>query len=297
MKLSEVVDNYWLAKELSFSETTKPGYRRTFSRLISFAGNVEIESITPADVRRFLVSLRDLGCGNRTVSDAWVPLSGLWTWANNEFGIPHVIRGKVERPRFTRTTISPLSHDDLRRLVGVLEKDAQGAMRKTGQRDRALILSMLDTGARVSEICALTVGDYSPRTGRLLIRHGKGDKERFVVVGARTQEAISAWMDRRGQCTKASPLFASNSTGKHLRRDSIKHLFARLGKRAGVDNFHPHRMRHTFAVNFLRNGGNVMTLQMLLGHTDLSMSRRYVALAEQDIDAARQLLPVDALIL
>lgn len=294
MKLSDALQGYWLTKELEFSEQTIPGYRRTFARFVAFMGDCDIEAVTSADVRRFLLHLRnEYELSKRSVSDAWVPLSSLWTWAEIELEIPHIIRGRVKRPPFTKQVIQPFDEQDIRKLLSVVAANALGEKRPTAVRDRAIILTLLDSGVRASELCALTVGDYTERTGQLHVRHGKGDKARVVVVGLRTQKALWRWGAERGHAVGSDPLFPSNYDGGHMRREGLKHLLTRLGKRAGVERVHPHRFRHTFAVNYLRNGGNAIMLQELLGHTDLAMVRNYVRLAEQDFGAARKQSPVD----
>lgn len=294
VKLSNAVEVYWMAKALNMSETTVEGYQRTFRRFIEFIGDVDIAAVTSADVRRFLIHLRDeRKLGKRTVSDNWVPLSSLWTWAESELGINHIIKGKVQRPAFTKRTIEPLTREEVRRLLDAVWTNATGAERSTAYRDRAIILTLLDSGARVSELCAFTVGDFDQATGRLHIRHGKGDKARVVVIGVTAQDAVNRWLKQLGDVPSSQPLFGNRYTKERMHRESIKLLLGRLSKRAGVSNVHPHRFRHTMAVNFLRNGGNVLTLQALLGHTDLSMSRRYVALAQMDFDAARKQSPAD----
>src|SRR5690606_13692895 len=104
-----------------FSDKTTPGYRRTFERFIAFMGDCDIEAVTSADIRRFLQHLKqDYGLGRRTVSDAWVPLSSLWTWAEAELEIPHIIRGKVKRPPFTKQVIQPFDEQDIRKLLSVV---------------------------------------------------------------------------------------------------------------------------------------------------------------------------------
>jgi integrase/recombinase XerD len=141
---------------------------------------------------------------------------------------------------------------------------------------------------RVSEQCTHTIDDYTPQTRQQQKRHGKGDKARVVVGGLRTQKALWRWLAMLGTMPKSIALFPSTHGGDHLRREAVKHLLTRLGRRAGVERVHPHRFRHTFAINYLRNGGNAVMLQELLGHTDLSMVRNYIRLAEQDFSAARK---------
>jgi len=176
VRLTEAIAAYWLSRELDLAESTIPGYRRTLVRFVDFVGDMEMATVTSDDIRRFLLHLRSMGLGKRTVSDAWVPLSSLWTWAENELGIAHVIRGKVKRPPFTKKVIEPFSQDAMRKLLDALWIDAQGAERKTALRDRAMLLTLLDSGVRVSELCALTIADINQDAGTLHIRHGKGDK-------------------------------------------------------------------------------------------------------------------------
>lgn len=302
MKLSDVIEGYWLEKRLDFSETTIPGYRRVFARLVAFLADPDFATITSSDVRRFLVHLAEHHkLSARTVHDAWIPLSSLWTWAETELHTPHVIRGKVKQPKFQKRTIDALSADQVRAiLAAALHAKPYTApsgkqvtpARPTADRDRAIILTLLDAGLRVSELCALTVGDYDSARGRLHVRHGKGNKERFAVVGVRCQRAIWRYLAQtRPNATPKEPLFATG-TGGHIGRSQLRALLARIGERAGV-HLHPHRFRHTFAINFLRNGGNLLTLKELLGHESLAMVQIYARIADADIDAAQTHSPAD----
>ena len=158
--------------------------------------------------------------------------------------------------------------------------------------NRAIILTLLDTGLRASELCDLTIGDYDRGRGRLHIRHGKGDKQRFVPVGQRAQKSLWRYLADRPRAKPSAPLFATRN-GNHLDRDNLRHLLDRLGKNSGVTGVYPHRFRHTYAIEFLRAGGNLLTLQAILGHETLEMVRRYARIAEQDIDEAGGNSPVD----
>jgi integrase/recombinase XerD len=307
MKLSQAIAGFWLEKKLSFSPNTVANYGYTFREFIDFVGDMDIEQITAIDIRRFLAHLaerpskRGGKLSKRTVHDAWSPLSSLWTWAETELGIKHIIRGKVKQPDYGKRIIEPLTPEEIKRLVKATThtrpwtakqgKQAQ-TKRPTGDRDKAILLTLVDSGIRISELCALQLQDYDAGRGRLHIKHGKGDKERYAVVGVRTQKAIWRYLLARPDAKPVSPLFASREE-RPLRRDNLHHLLQQLGENAGVTNVHPHRFRHTFAVTFLRNGGNVMVLKELLGHESLQQVMEYVRIAEQDLAAGARHSPVD----
>ena len=149
----------------------------------------------------------------------------------------------------------------------------------------AIIYTLVDSGLRASELCALTVRDYDQRRGRLHVRHGKGDKARLVPLGNTAKSAIGDYLGTRGKTKPADPFFATR-TNTHLERNNLGSLLERIGQAAGVKGCNPHRFRHTFSINFLRNGGNVFLLQELLGHASLEMVQRYARIAERDIDSA-----------
>ncbi len=278
MKLSEALDGYWLDKQLQFSPTTTPRYRLTFRRLIQFTGDTPIESITANHLRRFLAWLStNYHLSKRTIHDSWVHLSSLWTWAETELHIPHILRKQIKAPDFTRRKPDPFTLNDIKRLLACVQHNAGGAKRPTAARDLALILVLLDTGLRASELCALTIADYDPTNARLHIQRGKGrgGKERFVVIGKRTQKALWRYLAKQ-PLTQAQPLFPTRN-GSPLTRTDLRHLLGRLGKRAGITHVHPHRFRHTFAITLLRNGGSIAVLKELLGHESLAMVLQYTS--------------------
>lgn len=294
MKLTEALDGYWLDKILHFSRTTTPGYRLTFARLVTFLDDPDIENITANDLRRFLAHWEGQGLSKRSVHDMWVRLSSLWTWAETELRIPHVLRKQIKAPDFKKSKPDPFTAADVKALLGHLERTSNGARRDTALRDAAIVLTLLDTGLRASELCTLTIADYDSANARLHVRKGKGKgggKERFVVIGKRTQKSLWRYLASR-QMAPQQPLFATRH-GTPLSRTDLRHLLVRLGKRAGVEHVHPHRFRHTFAITFLRNGGSMAVLKELLGHESLAMALHYADIALQDIDASRGASPVD----
>lgn len=302
MKLSDAIDGYWLDKQLDFSKHTITGYRVIFRRFVAFLDDKEIEQVTTNDVRHFLLHCADeFELSAKSLSNVWAALSSLWTWAESELKTEHIIRGKVKRPRYRKTIIETFTQDDIRALLkaaGYTQswqarsgKQTQ-SRRPTASRDRAIILTLLDTGIRAQELCDLTIGDYDEKRGRLHIRHGKGDKQRFVVLGSRSRKAIWRMLVERGQVKPSAPMYATQTEG-HMQRDNLRHTLRRIGERANVQRVYPHRFRHTFAINFVRNGGNVLLLKELLGHESIDMVMHYARIAEQDIDRGSDYSPAD----
>lgn len=298
MRLDYALEGYWLSRQRDLSVHTVADYTVTFRRLTEFVGaDREFEKITTADVNRFLNHLRDdLGLSAKTLLNAWTALSSLWTWAESDAEVRHVIRGKVKRPSYRRPQVEPFTEEEVRKLLAACDHmrawDRRNGRyvdgdRPTAVRDRAMLLMMVDCGLRVSELTGLNVGDYDPKRGQITIRHGKGDKKRVINVANVARQAMWKYLRERG-ATKAvdEPLFVSG-TGGRMDRTAVRAIVMRAGERAGVAKAHPHRFRHTFAVNFLRNGGNPLALQDILGHEKLDTVRIYVRLAQTDLAKAQ----------
>lgn len=194
MLLSTAFEGFWLARQRNLSPHTVRDYQLTFRRFQTYlGGDRELTDITSDDVQRFLNRLRDSDClSPKTVLNYWIGLSSFWTWAAQEFGIPHLIRQHIEQPRVHRKPIQPYTKDEVRLLIGACQEAATyetprghqaKGQRPTALRDRAIMLVLLDSGVRASELCALRLADYERKRGQLIIRHGKGDKTRVVYIG------------------------------------------------------------------------------------------------------------------
>ena len=136
--------------------------------------------------------------------------------------------------------------------------------------------------------------DYiDTKTGTILVRYDKGSKERIVRIGNRAQKALWRYLTiyRQGY---HSNLFLSRS-GYPLTSTGVKLMVRRLAKQSCIPNVHVHRLRHTFAISFLRAGGDVFSLQYLLGHSTLQMTHRYLQSlnANDAINAHRRFSPLD----
>jgi integrase/recombinase XerD len=157
---------------------------------------------------------------------------------------------------------------------------------------------LIDTGVRATEFCEVVVSEVDLKTGRTKVAGkalGRDSKERIVYLGKSAKRAIWRYLQTRESRRTDDPLFATGPDERPFERNVLRRLLNRLGKRAGLaKSVYPHRFRHTFAINFLRNGGNVFELQDLLGHTSLKMVKRYAKIAQSDVEAAhRRASPVD----
>jgi integrase/recombinase XerD len=166
------------------------------------------------------------------------------------------------------------------------------------KRNEAIILFLVDTGVRASELCGLKARDLDLTAKRATV-HGKGNKSRTVYFGRKTAKAL--WNYMKSDREPDSPVFRSDRglrASEELTTSGLRQLFERLGKVAQIDatRCSPHTCRHYFAVSFLRAGGNEFSLQQLLGHSSLVMTSKYVNFARSDIERQhRAFSPADRL--
>lgn len=301
MLYSEALHGYWLEKRRGFSRHTVSEYSVTFRRLGEFVGpEAHIEHINTGVLRAFLNHLvEQFKLSEKSLCNAWTALSSLWTWAEGELSIPHMIRGRIKRPQYRSPQIETYTQTEVQAMLNACEQampwrtkhgKAVHQARPTGLRDKAIILTLVDTGLRASELCNLTVADYDAESGQIRVKQGKGKKDRIVYASDNCRRAIWKYLTKRSKRKPADPLFATQ-TNQHIERNALRHMIQSAATRAGIRqstiSVTVHRFRHTFAVNFLRNGGNVIALQELLGHERLETIRIYVKLAELDLQHAQ----------
>ena len=243
----------------------------------------------------------------KSVLNIHVALSSLWTWATQEGFAPANVVRTIDAPPAPPPAVEPLTKEDVAALLKACPSSRTwrtrphiANSRPTADRDRAIIMTLLDTGVRASELCGMSFGDLDLGNNSVKVRGkgpGRAGKERVVYFGKRTSQAIwKSLVPREKAMRQEDPVFVvgSNHDWRPLSRDVLARLLARIGARAGVQHVHPHLFRHTFAINYLRNQGDIFTLQALLGHSDLAMVKRYVRIAQSDCaEVHRRASPVD----
>lgn len=240
-----------------------------------------VDSLDGPKLRAWLLELRST-LAPISVAGYVRTLKVLGNWlAAEELARAAALRA-LRKPRVPDKLIEPVGDDAMRRLLAV-----------ASVRDRAILLLLLDTGLRVSEAGGLRLGDLRA-DGTLKVR-GKGSKERIVPVGGTARAAIVRYLGQRGGGAPDAPLFLGRRGPLDGR--GIQQAIRRLKTRIGVTGrLSPHSLRHTFARSYLVNGGDVFSLQRILGHTTLDMVKRYVALADVDlVDRHRRASPADRL--
>lgn len=201
----------------------------------------------------------------------------------------------VKPPRVPKDQVQPFHRDQVQALIDAARRG------RTPERDAAMIMVLADTGLRASELCGLTVADADRGTGELTVT-GKGNKRRQVYMSAATRRALWRYLEaERRDADLQEPLFVAvggHTVGAGITPNGLYQIIERCGKDARISGVRcsPHTLRHTFAVNFLRRGGNLFQLQQLMGHEDLTVLRRYVELAEADLEQAhRNASPVEGM--
>jgi len=290
--LSKSIDGFTLnCQARRLSPFTIRDYTNTLNKLTDFLNDKSIDEVTRADLLNFL-SVQEVS--KKTLYNYHIGLSVFFKWCLSEKLITENPLAGIPRPKPEQRTIQPIPENHIRAILQAVERVTYERDGKTvtaylpdRYRNRALILLLLDTGIRASELCKIQRKDLD-LANRSVKVIGKGRKERILYFSPTTAQAI--WKYDIGE----SEYLFSSSRNRPLDRNNLRHILERICDRANVPRYSPHDFRHTFAVNFLRNYPNIYALQQMLGHSTLDMVKRYLAISESDVaDAHRHASPVE----
>lgn len=242
---------------------------------------------SPRCLRGYLATLREGGCASRTVAARLSALRSLFRWLNLEGIVETDVVGALATPKLDKPLPHTLTAAQLARLM-----DAPDHSVPEGLRDAAMLELFIASGARISELAGLRVGDMDARM-RSVRLFGKGSKERIVPLYARAVDAVTAYVrgGRAALLAKAhggetDALFISNR-GKAMGAAALRYRFDVLKRMAGIPHdITPHAMRHTFATELLAGGADLRSVQELLGHANLSTTQIYTHLTPDRLTAA-----------
>lgn len=255
-----------------------------------------LEAVTPSDVREYRQYLQKVEKRKAsTVNRKLAALSALMRWGVQSGRIPSDPSEHIKS--IQRVSVAPhwLSRQEQFALQRAIEKDLQLAKLRypkrhvTRRRDASLVLFLLHTGLRLSEVIALEMGDVqvSERKGSALVRQGKGNKERRVPLNAEARKALSDWLAVRPQSDSSFLWVAVEANeGNGLSGRTVQRVLRRYGQDAGIENLTPHVLRHSFSKNLADNGVGLEKIAALLGHANLNTTRIYITPDDRDLERA-----------
>lgn len=248
-------------------------YRSLLGRFADRFKVVPAHQMTPHEVRQYLVALRNLEYSPDTVDDVTRALHRFWKWAAVEYEIKNPMRSIRYPPQPKSKKTKAVSLD----TVIAMFQAADSGMNPI--RDRAIIAFALDTGCRAGGICTVQAADVDISKRKAIVTE-KGNKTRSVPFTKVTAALLQDWLDARAP---AEVLFYSSDTWEALRPNSLYLLFKRIARRAGVKGrFNPHGFRHLFGKEYIKAGGDIVTLARIMGHDSVDTTADHYAIFTND---------------
>jgi integrase/recombinase XerD len=268
--------------EKGLSANTVSAYHRDLVKFDEFAKKrkLSLEAVSRDDLVDFLAGLYRQKLESKSVARHLVTLRNFFRFAQIQELIPADPSINLESPKIRRSLPGYLRLEEVERLLA--QPDAKTPL---GLRDRAMLEVLYSTGLRVSELTGLRVADLDSKVGCVRCI-GKGDKERIVPVGKKALGMVDKYLrDARpkllGKSTGSLTLFV-NRRGRQLSRVGVWKILSGYGRRAGLRTaLTPHMLRHSFATHLLERGADLRSVQLMLGHADISTTQIYTHVVEE----------------
>lgn len=272
----------YLRVEKGLATNTLSSYRRDLEAYLHYLRlhRTDLGQATRDEVRGFLDSLYERGLSARSVARYLVSVRNLHKFLTDNGWTPADPAAEIEAPQ--------IGHS-LPRFLSATEVDSLLAKPSTadaaGLRDRAMLELLYATGMRVSELISLQLGDVEPRLGIVRCR-GKGNKERLIPVGRSALRAVEAYVNegRPHLARGAIDTLFLNHRGRSLGRVGFWKILSAYGRAAGISTpITPHLVRHSFATHLLERGADLRSIQLMLGHSDISTTQVYTHVVKERI--------------
>jgi len=265
------------AVERGLSKNTVAAYRRDLDKFVIFLSEAKlaIAEATSANIIDFAGFLRNSGLSESSIARHVVAIRSLYAFLSKDQGIDNVAI-EVNPPKIPKRLPKALTISDIESMIASNGEDIAGV------RNKALIETLYATGARVSEIVQLNVGDISRSEGNTVTVkvRGKGGKERLVPMGKFAQHALDQYLTRSRPTmlknAREEALFLNVKRGTRLTRQSAWQIVMKAAERAGIErDISPHALRHSFATHLLDGGADIRVVQELLGHSSVTTTQIY----------------------
>lgn len=318
MDIKTALEGFFISRRADgFSESTLSMYRWALNLILGKSLTLEVNEITEKHLVDFWAWVRNdyrpkrkngdtSPLVGRSLENIWTASRSFFGWCEGEKIVKSRPDLKIKRPQYTSVEVQPFSREEVALMLRACERTRVASTtqrtpftspRPTAARDTLVILVLLDTGLRVSEFARLKVSDVNLDTGAVNVRSygsGRKTKARTVYLGKSSKKAVWRYLAGRDDVLQSDPLVLTRDN-RPMDRNSIRQLLTSIGEAAGITgNTHPHRFRHTAALEYLRNGGDIFTLQRLFGWADLEMARKYLQIVGSDLESAhRKASPAD----
>jgi integrase/recombinase XerD len=269
----------FLRVEKGLAANTINAYRADLEKLMRFAEGLgkDLPSIERADLSAFVQNLRQAGLDPKSAARALVAVRGFYKFLLLDGHIKRDPSADLESPKSWQSLPKFLLPEEVEKLL-----EAPDTATDSGIRDKAMLEVLYATGLRVSELVALKESDINLDAG-FVIALGKGSKERIVPLGRSAIEWIRRYLPARSRLLgkRASPYLFVNSRGRPLSRHAFWKLIVGYGRKANLGHITPHLIRHSFATHLLENGADLRSVQLLLGHSDISTTQVYTHITNE----------------
>ena len=281
--IERFLDTIWL--ESGLSENTLAAYRGDLTSFEKWAAkkNIEILEAGRSQILEYLAFNVQVGLSPRSSSRRLSVLRRFYRYLFREGDIKIDPTTEIRSPAVGRSLPSLVSEEKIAKLLGI-----PSSKTALGKRDRAMLETMYSSGLRVSELVSLTINQLDLNTGLVRIM-GKGGKERIVPLGDEAMFSLSVYLNE-----SRSQLLKKNATdevfltrrGTGMSRQAYWQLIKKYALLAGIDlDLSPHSLRHAFATHLINHGADLRSVQMLLGHSDLSTTQIYTHVAKARMQA------------
>jgi len=289
--MDQLLDQFlhYLIVERGLSKNTIEAYSHGLNRFLYHLkekGFQEIKSATKFDIRSFLLNLKRQGLSSKTITRNLVSIRTFFRFLIQEGVLEFNPAEEVESPRIAKTLPEILTLKEVEQLLE--QPDTQTPL---GIRDRTMLEMLYATGMRVSELIRLPINHVNLEGGYVLI-YGKGARERIVPLGGEAMKWISFYSKTtRGSLTKGkeSPFLFITRSGNGMSRQMFWKNIKAYGSGAGIrKRITPHLLRHSFASHLLERGADLRSVQMMLGHVDISTTQIYTHVTGERLKKVHQ---------
>lgn len=281
--------------EQNRSQKTIQNYDHYLTRLIDFAGDIQVADIDNELIRKWRLWLNRLGTntsdelGKTTQNYHLIALRSFLKYCAKR-NIPALAADKIELARTVRKQVTFLTEEELERIFAQPDTSTL-----TGLRDRAILELLFSSGLRVSELVALDRDHINLKRREFMVR-GKGQKDRPIFISSAAAAWIEQYLQKRQDTVK--PLFIRYSGTKQVDRSgnfqrltvrSVQRIVARAALLAGITkHVSPHTLRHSFATDLLMNGADLRSVQAMLGHSNISTTQIYTHVTDPHLKSVHE---------